>query len=178
MRKIIEKIIYSFGINISGYDVLRELRILDKNLPENYKKRDIIDLGCGDGKISIKLMEIFNPKFFLGVDSSRQLIKKAKKRGINSEVRDIELAGISGDIGILWGVLHHFNNPAGILKKLSGNFKSLVIRESIDDKRIFEIGNKFNKNTLFKILAEAEIDISEIIEIKENKSLILFSKVK
>jgi len=176
MNKIIEKLMYSFGINISGYNVKRELDYLHKNLPDMCKNRDVVDIGCGDGKISLKLIPILKPKSFLGIDLSKSLIKSAKKRGINAKVLNIENQEISGDLGIMWGVLHHLNNPIETLKKLKKSFNGLIIRESIDEKRLFELGHKLNRDKLIEMLEESDIDIIKIIEIKDNKSLIILTK--
>jgi len=176
MNKIIEKLMYSFGINISGYNVKRELDYLHKNLPDMCKNRDVVDIGCGDGKISLKLIPILKPKSFLGIDLSKSLIKSAKKRGINAKVLNIENQEISGDLGIIWGVLHHLNNPIETLKKLKKSFNGLIIRESIDEKRLFELGHKLNRDKLIEMLEESDIDIIKIIEIKDNKSLIILTK--
>lgn len=176
MNKIIEKLMYCFGINISAYNVKRELDYLHKNLPDTYKNRDVVDIGCGDGKISLKLITILKPKSFFGIDISKSLTKSAKKRGINVKVLNIENQEISGDLGILWGVLHHLNNPIETLKKLKKNFNGLIIRESIDEKRLFEIGYKLNRDKLMKILEESDINIIKIIEVKDNKSLIILTK--
>lgn len=176
MNKTIEKLMYSFGINISAYNVKRELDYLHKNLLDTYKNRDIVDIGCGNGKISLKLIPILKSKSFLGIDISRSLIKSAKRRGINANLLNIEDQEISGDLGIMWGVLHHLNNPIETLKKLKKNFNSLIIRESINEKRLFELGHKLNRDKLMKMLEESDIDIVKIIEIKDNKSLIILTK--
>jgi len=176
MNKIIEKLMYSFGINISGYNVKRELDYLHKNLPDMCKNRDVVDIGCGDGKIILKLIPILKPKSFLGIDLSKSLIKSAKKRGINAKVLNIENQEISGDLGIILGVLHHLNNPIETLKKLKKSFNGLIIRESIDEKRLFELGHKLNRDKLIEMLEESDIDIIKIIEIKDNKSLIILTK--
>ncbi|MAH80732.1 MAG: hypothetical protein CMP39_03510 [Rickettsiales bacterium] len=39
----------------------------------------IIDLGCGSGRLSYKLHNIFNPKTLIGLDNSKEMIKKAQK---------------------------------------------------------------------------------------------------
>lgn len=176
MNKTIEKLMYSFGINISAYNVKRELDYLHKNLLDTYKNRDVVDIGCGSGKISLKLIPILKSKSFLGIDISRSLIKSAKKRGINANLLNIENQEISGDLGIMWGVLHHLNNPTETLKKLKKNFNGLIIRESINEKRLFELGHKLNRDKLMKMLEESNNDIVKIIEIKDNKSLIILTK--
>lgn len=176
VNKIFEKIIYAFGISGSFYNVRKELCLLQSNLPKEFINRDVLDIGCGDGKISLKLKEILHPTSFRGVDASRHLVRSAKKWGLSVTIFDVETQPLQGDLGIMWGVLHHFQSPSQTLKKLCKEFNSLIIRESIDDKRIFELGNKLNKNVLMNIINEAQLTPIKIVDIKENKSIILFIK--
>ena len=149
---------------------------LQKNLPKNYLNRHVTDIGCGDGKISLKLIPILKPKSFIGIDLSKSLIKFAKKRGINAKVLNIENQKISGDVGILWGVLHHLDNPIQTLKKLKKDFNSLIIRESINKKRLLELGHKFNRHELMKIFKKSDTSIVQTIEVKSNGVLIILAK--
>lgn len=174
MNKIVEKLLYSFGINFSAYDVPAELDILKKNLPKKFLKRNVIDIGCGDGKVSLMIKEILQPKSFIGIDLSKSLIMSARKRGLNARNLDVEKQNISGDLGILWGVLHHFDNPVKTLQKINENFNSLIIRESINDKRMFELGHKFNREKLIGILVDSGIKNEHVAESDKNKSLIIF----
>jgi len=174
MNKIIEKIIYAFGINGSFYNVTSELNSLQSSLPNDFQNRDVVDIGCGDGKISLKLIPILHPKSFKGIDASKSLIKTAQNNGVSATTLDAEKQTLSGDLGIMWGVLHHFENPAQTLKKLCKEFNLFIIRESIDDKRIFELGHKLSRNKLMNIIKEAQLEPVKVVEIKDNKSVILF----
>lgn len=176
MKKSLEKALYSLGINISFYDTAKELNFLEQNLPASFKSRDIIDIGCGDGVVTLKLKKILEPNTIKGIDSSKRLISSAIKKNINAEIFDIENQEIEGDLGILWGVLHHFSDPEKTVKKIKTSFKSLIIREPIDEKRIFELGTRMNKEKLLNLLAKAEIDLKKckIFEQTETKGLIIF----
>lgn len=174
MNNFFEKLVYILGVNFSAYNVNLELDYLKKNLPSEFKNRNVTDLGCGDWKVSKKLISVLEPKSYLGIDKSESLVKTANKNGIESKIFDIENNYISWDFGILWWVVHHLENPIDVLKRLNKNFNNLIIRESVDDKRIFELGHKYNKKKLMEIIKKAEIKIIKIIEIKENKSLIIF----
>ncbi len=176
MRKSLEKALYSLGINISFYDTAKELSFLEQNLPASFKSRDIIDIGCGDGVVTLKLKKILEPNTIKGIDSSKRLVHSAIKKQLNAEIFDIENQEIKGDLGILWGVLHHFSDPEKTVRKIKKSFKSLVIREPIDEKRIFELGTRMNKEKLFNLLAKAEIDLKKckIFELAETKCLIIF----
>ncbi len=74
----------------------------------------------------------------------------------------------------MWWVLHHFKNPFETFKKLSKEFDWFIIRESIDDKRIFELWHKLNEEKLTKILSKVKLKPTKIVKIKKNKSLIIF----
>lgn len=173
MNKVFEKLFYSLGFNLSGYNVDREIASLEKNLPTNFKHRSVVDLGCGDGRVSLKLKGVLQSKEFLGVDIHPALIKSARKKGIKAKVADIAKDEIKGDLGILWGVLHHLENPVLVLEKLNNNFNNLIIRESVDEKRVIEVGEKLNKKRLMRILDQAGVKVKKVVEIPENKSVIL-----
>ncbi|MFP4082138.1 MAG: class I SAM-dependent methyltransferase [Candidatus Aminicenantes bacterium] len=176
MIKIIQKILYSFGMNLSVYDVKSELKLLKRNLPHSFKERHVVDIGCGNGKISKKLKKVLKPKTFEGVDISSSLVHAAKRRGLKARVLDVATQNISGDLGILWGVVHHFNDPVLTLNRLRKNFRSLLIRAPVDHNRICELGHKFSKEKFIKILSDANIKINQcmLVESKKTKALILF----
>lgn len=176
MKKTFQKIIYSLGINISAYNVDEEIRLLKAHLPSKFTKRRVVDVGCGDGKTSLKLRKILKPVFFQGVDLSPALISRAQKRGLNAQVKDVSKEEIYGDLGILWGVIHHFNKPVETLRKIYTHFNSLIIRAPVEENRFCELGHKFNKREFLEILSEAGINSQDQIIVKapKNNSLILF----
>ncbi len=176
MRKLIEKTLYSFGMNSSFYNIAKELEILKENLPPSFKQREVTDIGCGDGYITLKLKKILEPVKISGVDYSKRLIKTARAKSISVKVADIENEEISGDLGVLWGVLHHFNKPEETIKKIKSNFNSLIVREPVDEKRIMELGRRLNKNKVLNVLAKAGVDIGKckIVDLEETKGLIIF----
>ena len=79
----------------------------------NKKKINIIDLGCGTGNFTGKLLS-FKSEIY-GCDVSEKSIKLAKKLHpeINFSVQNIEKLSFENnyfDVVIFSGVLHHFNN--------------------------------------------------------------------
>ena len=82
----------------------------------------------------------------------------------------------SGDLGILWGVIHHLNNPETTLKKLIENFNSLIIREPLNRNRLFESGKRYEKKELLDIFSKVGINLKKcpIIKTPKEKSLIIF----
>jgi 2-polyprenyl-3-methyl-5-hydroxy-6-metoxy-1,4-benzoquinol methylase len=172
-QKFVEKLIYSFGFNGSFYNIAKEIEVLKQNLPANYLHREIVDIGCGDGSISLKLIPILQPKSFIGIDLYSSLVKRASAKGLTALVKDAENDPLTGDLGILWGVLHHFTNPVATLQKLNREFRSLIIRESINPSRLWELGHKFDKQQLLKVFEKAKITPTKILDTQE-KSLIIF----
>lgn len=175
MKKL-EKILYSFGTNFSIYDISHELALLREHIPSAFTSRDVIDIGCGDGKTSLKLRKILQPSSFTGVDISPALVKSAQDRGLKAKVVDVEKQEISGDLGVLWGVLHHLKTPGKTLKKINNNFKSLILREPINDRRIFEIAHKLGRENLLEILSTAQIDLHQckMVETTRKDAMIFF----
>jgi 2-polyprenyl-3-methyl-5-hydroxy-6-metoxy-1,4-benzoquinol methylase len=172
MNKLIEQLIYSFGLNLSFYNVKKEILLLKDYLPESFKNRVVTDIGCGDGKVTIELAKVLKPRKLVCVDSSTSLINSAKKKGISASLFDIEKEKVSGDLGVLWGVLHHLKNPEKTLRILAKNFKSLIIRESVNNKRLFELGHKYNTEELKELFRRAKIKTRLFLESK-NKSVII-----
>ena len=176
MIKVFEKLAYSFGINLSCYNLKEELRLLKENLPASYSNRDVIDIGCGNGKTSLQLKEILRPKSFKGLELSPSLAEAATQKGIEVENMDVEIESPSGDLGILWGVLHHFENPRETLIQIVKNFNSLIIREPLNKNRAFESGVRYEPQELFDILTIGGIDLKKCKHIKtpKEKAIIIF----
>lgn len=132
--------------------------------------REVTDLGCGDGKITKALEKILKPAGLSSVDLSSQLVESAKSRGIDAHIGNLELEDISGDLGILWGVVHHLIDPVPVLKRLIMKFNMLIIRENINPLRIFESGYRFNKREFMRVLEEAGLDLKRCKIVKSNKT--------
>lgn len=174
MTKFLEKIFYCLGINFSGYDIDLEVEYLKKNIPNSYRKRNVTDIGGGDGEVSLKLMPVLKPTSFLLVDMYESFVKAARKRGLKAKKVDVEKQRLQGDLGILWGVVHHFDDPVAALKKLKKNFKHLLIRECVDEGRIFEIGHRLTEEKIVAMLENAGWKVKKLIVVPEHKSRIFF----
>lgn len=174
MKKIIEKLIYSLGRSFSFYDVDKEMAVLEKNLPFAFKRRQVIDIGCGDGTVTMKLKKVLAPQTLLGLDIYPALVKRARSRGVTVEIRNVEKETPAGDLGILWGVLHHFTAPADILRKIHRNFRSLIIRECLNERR-FDLGHQLNRQQFISIIQQAGIELSrcQLVESPLTRSLIV-----
>ncbi|HOK35103.1 MAG TPA: class I SAM-dependent methyltransferase [Candidatus Pacearchaeota archaeon] len=161
----LEKFLYTpFGNNIIiGSHIKDQLTFLKKILPEDFRKREMYDLGCGDGKVTILLTEIFQPKKVFACDIEESLIKKARKRGINAKVMNLEEEMPNGELAVMWGVLHHLKNPKEVLKRIKNNFQYFFLREPLKKEgdnsklnisNILELGKPFRKEEIKKILDE------------------------
>jgi SAM-dependent methyltransferase len=174
LNKTIEKVTYSLGISGSAYDLTSELEVFKSNLPSKYLHRSVTDIGCGNGSVSLKLQKILVPKDICGLDLSPTLIKLAQKNGLKSQVSDVELETPTGDLAILWGVLHHFCQPKLNLQKIYHSFKSLIIRESVSTKRILELGHRFSRQELEDIFTTIGIEPTKVVESAKTQAIIYF----
>lgn len=94
------------------------------------KASDIVDLGCGSGRLSELLRDNQN---YLGLDNSTELIKIAKnnysnRKNLNFQVQDIlnyQLPKNNFDLALLVAVLHHLPTLELRLKILKNLHKSL-----------------------------------------------------
>lgn len=160
---ILEKLLYSFFGNnvIIGPGMRKQIEYLQKIVPEEFKGKETLDLGCGDGKITTLLKEIFLPRDLFGFDINLRLVKKAQKRGIKAEILDLEKEVPRGEMAILWGVLHHIQDSKRVILEVKKNFQLLFLREPLKGSmqfgglqfpNFFELGKPFSKEEIKKIL--------------------------
>jgi len=129
----LEKLAYIFFGNnlVVGSHIKKQLNFLRENVPPGFKYRDMDDLGCGDGKVTLLLKEIFLPRKLRGFDVNPGLVKRTRDRGIEAEVRNLEEDVPRGDLAVLWGVLHHLKDMESCLKKIKENYHLIFIREPV-----------------------------------------------
>jgi len=98
------------------------------------KGQKVLDLGCGDGSAALYLKQNLRIDV-IGVDISENAIKKAKSRGIEAKLIDVEKSSLpfgnnSFDV-VFWGDnIEHLFDPAATLKEVKRVLKkegSLVI---------------------------------------------------
>ena len=98
-------------------------------------------------------MRVVKPRNYSGVEIHPVLIRSAKKKGLTVERNNAETSRLKGELGILWGVVHHFENPVRSLRRLNKNFDRLIIRENVNKYRPFEMGRRYDigdMNTILK----------------------------
>jgi len=146
-----EELLYTFlGNNIIiGHHIKKQLDFLRKVLPQEFKKKEMHDLGCGDGKVTLLLREIFEAEHCLGYDINERLIRLAQKKGIQAETLNIEEKIPQGELAVIWGVLHHLHTPFKVLKKIKNNYEYIFIREPLKKGcTLFELGNPFKEEII------------------------------
>jgi hypothetical protein len=105
--------------------------MLEEKVPPEFQHRDLDDLGCGDGKITLMLKEIFQPRRLRGYDISPSLVRRARKKGIDVEVKDLDAGIPNGELAVMWGVLHHLKDREVCLQRIRDNYRMAFIREPI-----------------------------------------------
>ncbi|TFF89660.1 MAG: class I SAM-dependent methyltransferase [Promethearchaeota archaeon] len=127
---------------------------LVSRLKELESEGTILDLGCGSGNLLIKLAKKFPKSTLIGVDTSSEMLEKARKRagrkGLNAEIElkvgaanNIPFPDNSIDIIVSSFSLHHWEDPAGCLKEVYRVLKkdgSLLIFDFRRDARRFWYG--------------------------------------
>ncbi|MEA3186211.1 MAG: hypothetical protein QOD99_41 [Chthoniobacter sp.] len=98
--------------------------------------RNVIDLGCGDGFFTIRFWDAAKPKTMLGIDGAASAIDVAKKscgaRAIRFEVgnaHQLPLPDDSFDVALVQSVLHHDDDPQGIIREAFRLARAVVIHE-------------------------------------------------
>jgi len=83
----------------------------------------MIDLGCGDGSITLAFKEKLDVKNVFGVDIDEEAISVARQRGIVAENLDLsedKLPFLDGffDLAISFEVIEHLTNPDNMLEEV------------------------------------------------------------
>lgn len=140
-----------FGTNFYiGNQIKDQISVLGTRVPPEFLHRDLDDLGCGDGKITLRLKEIFQPGRLRGFDINPALVKRAGKKGIDAQVMDLNAGIPAGELAVMWGVLHHLNDSETCLKRIRENYPMAFIREPIKNNVIngLEMGKPLIKQEI------------------------------
>lgn len=123
---------FFFGNNVViGPHIRKQLKFLKEIVPPVFQQRQMDDLGCGDGKVTLLLKEIFLPRRIRGFDINPGLVRRARKRGIEADVRNLDENMPVGELAVLWGVLHHLRDREDCLKRVKENYPLIFIREPV-----------------------------------------------
>ena len=162
----IGRLISSFsGCNlIIGSHIRKQLEFLKENIPPSFQYREMDDLGCGDGKVTLLLKDIFLPKKLHGFDVNPNLVRRARSKGIQAEVKNLNEEMPNGELAVMWGVLHHLNNMEDCLKRIRENYNFIFIREPIKTSTVnlMEMGHPLGKMDI-ELLFEKHLPDSQIL---------------
>jgi SAM-dependent methyltransferase len=149
---------FLFGNNlVIGSHIRKQLDYLQQIVPENFKHRETHDLGCGDGKITVRLRDIFQPSRMKGYDFCPELVKRTRDKNIDAEVKDLSRGLPTGDMAIMWGVLHHLDDMEGCLINVKKNYRRIFVREPLNTGGInlFELGHPMREPELRALVDRA-----------------------
>lgn len=145
----IESLAYRlFGNNVViGPHIMRQIDYLREVVPAGFRHRQMDDLGCGDGKVTLLLKDIFLPSRLRGFDVDAGLVLRARRRGVNAEVKNLNGDMPSGEMAVLWGVLHHLQDWGACLKNVRNSYPLIFIREPLRRSffRWLELGHTLRK---------------------------------
>lgn len=147
-----------FGNNIViGRHIRRQLEHLKEVLPPSFLGRRMDDLGCGDGRVTVLLNEVFQPVELRGFDISPALVHKARTRGVDAEVVDLERVVPRGELAVLWGVLHHLDDPHSCLRRVRDSYDLVCVREPLSgpSRVCFELGSPLVESELAAFLDDS-----------------------
>ena len=155
---IVEGLVYLFfGNNIVvGLHIKKQLEFLREHIPPGFQHRKMDDLGCGDGKVTIRLKDIFLPESLRCFDVNPGLVKRSSKKGFCAEVMNLEQDFPSGELAVMWGSLHHLQDMAGCLDKLKQNYEMVFIREPLKEGVVswLELGHPASKEEMVNMVSK------------------------
>lgn len=116
-----------------------EEEIMFSLLPEAKGGR-LLDVGCGIGTIALELQKRGFDVY--GIDLSSVAVEKAKKRGVNAAVCDVDKDGIpfaDGYFDVVWAgdVVEHVFDPVFLLQEMARVLKS-------DGRLLLTVPNNLN----------------------------------
>ena len=137
-----------------GWHIKKQLDYLQGILPPGFKHRQMDDLGCGDGRITLLLEAIFQPSSLRGFDVNPSMVRRARKRGVKAEVKNLNVEVPSGELAVIWGALHHLNDMESRLDRIKQNYDLIFIREPLNNKgiRLLETGHPLRREELEPVL--------------------------
>jgi SAM-dependent methyltransferase len=144
-----------FGTNFHiGSHIRDQIKVLSENVPASFRHRELDDLGCGDGKITLMLKEIFQPAKLRAFDINPALVRRARNKGVEAEVKDLDAYIPTGELAVMWGVLHHLKDRETCLKRIQENYRMAFIREPVKNNlRVdWEMGQPLVKEEIERLV--------------------------
>lgn len=146
----------------------------------------IIDLGSGAGHLSIEISKSGGDYDIFAIDISREMTEKAisnigKIKRINCVIADlhnIPFPDDSFDVAVSFASLHHWNDPASILKEVNRVVKNngmVIIYDLKRDKKNLTFLNMLPSEKIKELLYASVHAAYKVNEIREILNLNLFS---
>ena len=117
---------------------------------------DILDLGCGDGKVTAEIAQLVGDGSVVGIDNSRQMIELAKEKysqnqhpNLSFQVMDASDLSFEGCFDVVFSnaVLHWVKNHQPVIQ---GLYKSL----KVGGKILLRMGGKGDAEGILSVMDE------------------------
>jgi trans-aconitate methyltransferase len=116
----------------------------------------ILDIGCGDGKITVEIAKCVSDGQVIGIDSSEEMISLATQKFPNNEYPNLHFKLLAAqdidyqnkfDIVFSNAVLHWIKEHESLIKKIYASLKS-------QGRVLLQMGGKGNASDIIKLLSE------------------------
>jgi trans-aconitate methyltransferase len=116
----------------------------------------ILDIGCGDGKVTSEIASILNNGHVLGIDSSKDMIELAQKtfpedknKNLNFKLKDVQDLDFKEQFDVVFSnaALHWIHEHLPVLKKINRSLKP-------SGKILIQMGGKGNAQDILEIADE------------------------
>jgi SAM-dependent methyltransferase len=97
--------------------------------PREFLYKEIWDIGCGDGKNTIRIKKVFQPKNIYACDRSEPMLKRAKDEGLKVQLFDFNKGFPKGEMATFTYSLHHAYDKEKTLNEVVNNFDYIFICE-------------------------------------------------
>jgi hypothetical protein len=98
---------------------------------------------------------IQGPARLRGFDINAGLVRRARGRGIEAEIADLDKSLPGGELAVLWGVLHHLRDFASCLRRVRESYPLVFIREPVRTGCVkgLELGHPLRLKELFRLVS-------------------------
>ena len=100
-------------------------------IPDDFKGKHVHDLGCGDGRTSLRLKVYLEATGITAYECEPRLVEAARKRGVDARQIDLGKEMPQGELAVLWGVLHHLTDKETVLRRIAERFDLVIINEPV-----------------------------------------------
>lgn len=176
MKDIYKKIsehydIYNLDSDFKYKKIIIANNLISKAAKLVNKNSKIYDIGCGAGTTVKYILSNFKPENYIGVDISKESLKKAKKLGIKTihgNITNLKIKNNSSDLTICTGVLMYSPDTQKAFKELTRITKKFIFLSVYNKNHIYyllynalspllkqinksKLGKKFIKKIIFPL---------------------------